>query len=426
MRRKAAMDQRTRERLPVLPLLVRKVNQRRVQAAELLAAARAAIPGTLFTASGQTLRRTDTAHATSERVYADEPATGARRKLLVEESHAFWATVEVLRNTGIRLEELLELSHHSLVQYRLPATGEIVPLLQIAPSKTDMERLLLVSPELADVLAAIVARLRDPNSGAIPMTISHDPHERVWREAQPLLFQYRHANEYRAISRQSIAKFLNQALHATGLRDASGSPLLFSAHDFRRIFVTDAILNGLPPHIAQIICGHRDINTTMGYKAAYPAEAIDAHRAYLSRRRGLRPSEEYRTPTDSEWEEFLGHFERRKVSLGTCGRVFATPCIHEHACVRCPLLWPDPAQRARLIEIRDNLVARIAEAERESWLGEVEGLRVNLAGAERKLAQMVPVDKPVGTALLGIPKRRATDTPHSGQLNLTHTEVEIQ
>ena len=39
--------------------------------------------------------------------------------------------VEVLRATGIRVEELTELSHHSLVQYRLPTTGEIVPLLQI-------------------------------------------------------------------------------------------------------------------------------------------------------------------------------------------------------------------------------------------------------------------------------------------------------
>ncbi|MER5915719.1 hypothetical protein ABT124_36145 [Streptomyces sp. NPDC001982] len=32
-------------------------------------------------------------------------------------------------------------------------------------------------------------------------------------------------------------------------------------------------------------------------------------------------------------------------------------------------------------EIRDNLVARIAEAEREGWLGEVEGLRVSLTVA---------------------------------------------
>ena len=30
----------------------------------------------------------------------------------------------------------------------------LVPLLQIAPSKTDTERLLVVSPELADVLSA--------------------------------------------------------------------------------------------------------------------------------------------------------------------------------------------------------------------------------------------------------------------------------
>jgi hypothetical protein len=52
------------------------------------------------------------------------------------------------------------------------------------------------------------------------------------------------------------------------------------------------------------------------------------------------------------------------------------------------MLWPDPAQRDRLVEIRDNLHARIAEAEREGWLGEIEGLQVSLAGAEDKLAQI--------------------------------------
>ncbi len=113
----------------------------------------------------------------------------------------------------------------------------------------------------------------------------------------------------------------------------------------------------------------------MGYKAVYPEEAIQAHLAFLARRRALRPTEEYRTPTDAEWEEFLGHFERRKVSTGTCGRAFDTPCIHEHSCLRCSMHWPDPAQRPRIAEIRDNLIARIAEAEREGWLGEVEGLK---------------------------------------------------
>jgi len=201
---------------------------------------------------------------------------------------------------------------------------------------------------------------------------------------------------------------LTTALTHTGLTDSvTGGPLHFTPHDFRRLFLTDAVLGGLPPHIAQVIAGHQDINVTLGYKAVYPDEGVQAHLAFLARRRAMRPTDEYRVPTDEEWTKFLGHFERRKVSIGTCGRSFSTPCIHEHACVRCPMLWPDPAQRNRLVEIRDNLHARIAEAEREGWLGEVEGLRVSLAGADDKLAQMTRRSQSGGTTDLGIPTLRS-------------------
>ncbi|MGW6236548.1 hypothetical protein ACWGBX_31975 [Streptomyces sp. NPDC055037] len=49
---------------------------------------------------------------------------------------------------------------------------------------------------------------------------------------------------------------------------------------------------------------------------------------------------------------------------------------------------PYAAERPRLVEIRDNLIDRIAEAKREGLIGEVEGLETSLAGAEEKLAQM--------------------------------------
>ncbi|MER5808268.1 hypothetical protein ABT143_08740 [Streptomyces sp. NPDC002033] len=52
------------------------------------------------------------------------------------------------------------------------------------------------------------------------------------------------------------------------------------------------------------------------------------------------------------------------------------------------MLRPEPEQRSRLVEIRDNLTARITEAEREGWLGEVDGLHVSLAGAQDKLVQL--------------------------------------
>ncbi|PWI20219.1 hypothetical protein DI272_00150 [Streptomyces sp. Act143] len=56
--------------------------------------------------------------------------------------------------------------------------------------------------------------------------------------------------------------------------------------------------------------------------------------------------------------------------------------------MHCSTLRPDPAQLHRLIEIRDNLNARITEGERERWLGEIEGLQVSLSSAEQKVAQL--------------------------------------
>lgn len=72
------------------------------------------------------------------------------------------------------------------------------------------------------------------------------------------------------------------------------------------------------------------------------------------------------------------------------------------------MLWPDPDQRPRLIDIRDNLTARISEAEREGWLGEIEGLQVSLAGATEKITQIDQRSgsKPTTVAALGIPTAR--------------------
>jgi Phage integrase family len=405
--RKSRMDSRTRDRLPVLPILIRAAGQRRNAADALLRAARATPAGQAFTAAGQTLNRSVTPHATTSKIWADDPATGERRDLTLEEDHAFWswAIVEVLRATGIRIEELLEITHYSLVQYRLPTTGELVPLLQIAPSKTDTERLLVVSPDMADVLSAIISRLRGQgHAGTVPLVPAYDSQERIWLPPSPVLFQRRFGSESRRISAGTVRKMLNAALAEAGLTDpADGGPLRCTPHDFRRIFITDAIMSGLPPHIAQVIAGHRDINVTLGYKAVYPDEAIQAHLAFLARRRALRPTEEYRIPSDAEWAEFLGHFERRKVATGICGRAFGTPCIHEHSCLRCSMHWPDPAQRPRIAEIRGNLLARIAEAEREGWPGEVEGLKVSLAGAEDKLAQIDRRSRTGTPVRLGMP-----------------------
>jgi integrase len=266
VRRKSRMDQRTRELLPILPALIAATDQSRTDTAARLEAAKQASPGQDFTAGGQTLRRS-ALRSSSARVWAEDPDTGKRRNLVREEERAFWAwaAVEILRESGIRVEELTELSHHSLVQYRLPTTGETIPLLQIAPSKTDEERLLVVGPELADALAMILLRIRN-HDGSVPLVVAYDSGEKVWNPPMPLLFQRRVGMEDRPIGDDTIRDLINETMARTDLVDANRKPLTLSPHDLRRIFVTDAVMNGMPPHIAQLICGHRDINTTMGYK----------------------------------------------------------------------------------------------------------------------------------------------------------------
>ncbi|MFI8075544.1 hypothetical protein ACIF85_43385 [Streptomyces sp. NPDC086033] len=59
------------------------------------------------------------------------------------------------------------------------------------------------------------------------------------------------------------------------------------------------------------------------------------------------------------------------------------------------------------MEIRDNLLARITEAEREGWVGELDRLEVSLAGAQDKLAQLDAEQTRRGQAVdLGMPAFR--------------------
>lgn len=252
------------------------------------------------------------------------------------------------------------------------------------------------------MLTAIIHRVRDGRL-TLPLVSAYHTADQIWSAPMPFLFQRRHGHEQRAITNSLLRTLLDETLQATGLTDAEGKPLRFVPHDFRRIFITDAILHGLPPHIAQIIAGHANINTTIGYKAAYPVEAINAFRGFLARRRHARPAAEYRPVTPEEWDEFLGHFAKRKLSLGDCGREYGSPCQHEHACIRCPLLRPDPAQRQRLLDIRANLLERIDEAKTSSWLGEVDGLQATLAAADHKLAEMTTLADRPRTVHLGLP-----------------------
>ncbi|MEU3511001.1 site-specific integrase [Streptomyces longwoodensis] len=300
----ARMHQRVRERLPHLPVLVETAERVRREAVALLDAARATPFNEVFEHDGrrylrvlpkvnQVRSRLD--HG-SPHVYIKEVgSTGRRINQSVVEDDAFWswAVIETLRHTGVRAEELTELTHLALVSYKLPdqppEKGEVVPLLQIVPSKSNEERLLLVSPELASVLATIIKRLRDVNGGKIPLVARYDSHERVTGPQLPHLFQRRPYWQPQVLSEAAVKRLLDRTLECTGLRDQAGEPLRYTPHDFRRMFATEAVTGGLPVHIAARILGHKTLTTTQAYLAVFQRLDQDLPRLPRPSTRGAPP-----------------------------------------------------------------------------------------------------------------------------------------
>jgi hypothetical protein len=59
-------------------------------------------------------------------------------------------------------------------------------------------------------------------------------------------------------------------------------------------------------------------------------------------------------------------------------RTLGTPCSHEHACIRCPMLQVNTKVLPRLDELETGLLDRRSRAEQEGWLGEIDGLDLTL------------------------------------------------
>jgi len=403
-RTKERIDDRIRRRQPLLPTLVAHLEDRYHHLRGLLQQASPLAAGESFILEGRSYQRS-WSPADDRRQRRGGDANVRVRDLTSEkdvnvttaEELAFWewAAVEVLRHSGIRIEELLELTHLSVRQYQRP-NGEVIALLVIAPSKTDRERVIPMSAELFAVIAAIVRR-HSRGGRPIPLIQRYDQHERRMSEAMPFLFQRQLGTTRRVISPATVQVMLRRRCNGLADGNPEFSTAGFTPHDFRRLLATDLVNNGLPIHIGAALLGHLNLETTRGYVAVFNEDVVRHYQAFLDRRRQARPADEYREVTRPEWLGFEEHFDQRKVELGGCARPYGTPCQHEHACLRCPMININPKMLPRLDEIEDDLQARRGRAAHEGWLGEVEGIDLTLTflrqkrDQTRRLARIAPV-----------------------------------
>jgi hypothetical protein len=406
------MADRTRVRQPLLPALVQHVESRHEHLAALLAVGRSVPLGGAFTLDGRRYNRTDSHTDRRMARLLEDPAvrvvdlgTGATMDVTKAEDTAFWewVTVELLRHSGIRVEELTELTHLSIRQYQRP-NGEVIALLVVAPSKSDRERVIPMSAELFHAVAQVVRR-QTPGGEPIPLVSRYDPHEKTWSEPMPFLLQRKIGTVRGVMAAGTVLKMLRRICERIAETNDAFAGMTFTPHDFRRLFATDIVNGGLPIHIGAALLGHMSLQTTQGYVAVFAEDIVASYQQFLNHRRTLRPEGEYGDVSPEEWAEFEEHFDKRKVELGNCARPYGTPCRHEHACIRCPMLQVNPKMLSQLADIEKDLLMRRKRALEEQWLGEIEGidltltfLRTKQADAAR-LTQRMPVD-------LGFPRPR--------------------
>ena len=387
------MAERTRERQPLLPALAAHAESEYEFLAGLLDAGGGVELGEHFEFQGQAFQRTKSredqrlAKHGQASVRVRDEATGKLINVTVEEESAFfaWASVEILRHSGIRVEELCELTHTSIRQYQRP-NGEVIALLVIAPSKTDRERVIPMSAELFHAVAQLVRR-QTRRCSQVPLVSRYDGYEKTWSEPMSFLLQHQHGSTRVVYSTGTIEHMLRRYCRALAKSNLAFAGISFTPHDFRRLFATEIVNSGLPIHIGARLLGHLNLQTTRGYVAVFSEDVVTHYQQYLEHRRSLRPRVEYVEVTEKEWEEFEEHFDKRKVELGNCARPYGTACQHEHACIRCPVLQVNPKMLPRLREIEKDLVLRRKQAEDEQWLGEIDGIDKTLVFLQNKLAE---------------------------------------
>lgn len=263
------------------------------------------------------------------------------RRATAAEAATFWdwALVELLVQSGLRIEEASELTTLDILKRQL-ADGRVYYLLHIKPSKFDRARVIPIGDGLGRVIAEIIRHVkRFYGADAVPSCDHWDHHERLPRPRAPYLLQG--AKHPSPLGIQTIRARLGAVSVAAGARRADGRPLLLLPHDCRRVFASEHLNNNVPVHVIQALLGHATLDTIMVYAKLYPTTLIEEYRKAV---RGLynafHGDDSLRNPTADEWAAFTLSCNLRDMGTHLCGLPTGEYCPKGLVCLGCTHAQP--------------------------------------------------------------------------------------
>lgn len=246
--------------------------------------------------------------------------------------------ITVLRHTGIRIGELLDLEVNHLVDYGTNGTWLRVPL-----GKLHNERSVPVDDHALEAFDEWLSQRQMQRARPHP----RDGH----------LADFIFVAKGRRLGPARIQRGFRDAVTAAGLFGPDGQPLKVTAHQMRHTWATELANAGMSIQALMTLLGHRSPEMTIRYaRLASPAlkTAYDEAVGRVARRIPIAPAGKPTVPDRVEW--LAAEMLKTRVANGYCSRdLVAQACAYANICETCPnyVTTPEfaPAIEAQLADI---------------------------------------------------------------------------
>jgi integrase len=302
-----------------------------------------------------------------------------------------WALLELLVQSGLRIEEASELTTFDILKRKMP-DSRIYYLLHIKPSKFDRARVIPIGDGLGRVLAEIIRYVkRFYNSESVPVCDHWDLQEKRPRPPAPYLIQgIRHPS---AAGIQTIRTRIRKISITAEAHRSDGSPFVLLPHDCRRVFASEHLNNNTPVHVIQALLGHASPDTVMIYAKLYPSQLIEEYRKTVRSLYNAYYGEDgLKNPTAEEWAAFATSCNLRDMGTHLCALPTGEHCPKELICLGCAHAQPKksavPIFRRMLASHERSLMAARGHSEPAGQIAAREMEIVRIKGALQRAEEL--------------------------------------
>jgi site-specific recombinase XerD len=265
------------------------------------------------------------------------------------------SAILLLRRTGLRLGECLDLELSCVIDYGPTGTWLRVPL-----GKLGTERAVPLDTATVAALDAW-AQHRGPQR-------SH-PHPRT---GKPTDFLF--AEHGRRLSAWRIREGLRAAATAAGLAVPGGQTLAVTPHQLRHTYATELANAGMSLQALMAILGHVTPEMTLRYATlASPTLRMAYDQAIGKVRKALpiAPVDQPIVPAKIDW--IASEFLKTRVAHGYCSRHLAAgACPYANICETCDNFVPAPEHLPLMRDQLSDIRQLRADAERRRWTDEIK------------------------------------------------------